>query len=82
MCIVSNVDAAFAVHVDGSSRTGGFSAIGAGNSPPVTVPSMQEAVALSPCADEYYGLSDITKKILEEINLLGSFGYVLPITIV
>ncbi len=54
------------------SMSGGFLAIGAGNSPTVCFSSMQDDVALSPCASEYYGLSDISKKILEETNFLES----------
>jgi hypothetical protein len=80
--MITNVDAAFAVHVDGMSQSGGFNAIGIGNSPISCYSKAQLDVALSPCASEYYGLSDIVQMLLWHRNFLNSLGFLQSTTIV
>jgi hypothetical protein len=75
------IDAAFAVHIDGSSQSGGYLSYGVGNSPVCCLSRAQDDVALSPCAGEYYGMTDLVKKILEERNFLESLGYLQGTTI-
>ena len=70
------VDASFGVHSNGSSHTGGYCCIGRTNTPIWTYSAPQVDVALAPMQGEYYGLSDIAKRVLFFFTI--SYGYWVP----
>ena len=73
--LVMHVDAAFAVHADGTSHTGAYFSIGRYNAPIWVMSKPQADVALSPQASEYFGLSDPCQSLLWHRQLLFDLGF-------
>ncbi len=73
--LVFHIDAAFGVHVDGSSHSSAIATIGRYNSHISLISRPQEDIALSPCCAEYYCVSDGMIDLLDEIHLLDEIDF-------
>lgn len=76
MSIMAYVDAAFAVHKDMKSHTGGFITLGGGALAPQS--TKQKIVTKSSTEAELVATSDFAGQFLERRNFLGAQGYEVP----